>query len=90
MVLDNLKETLRKSVNKIVNSIFIDRELIKETVKDIQRALLLADVEVSLVVDLGRKIEKKALEERPKGLGEKEHVIRVLYEELKSILGKKK
>ncbi|RLF66539.1 MAG: signal recognition particle protein [Thermoplasmata archaeon] len=90
MVLDNLKETLRKSVNRIVNSIFVDRELIRETVKDIQRALLLADVEVSLVVELGRRIEKRALEERPRGLGEKEHVIKVLYEELKAILGKKK
>ena len=90
MVLDELKDVLRKNVNKIVNSIFVDKELIKETVKDIQRALLKADVDVSLVVELGRKIQKRALEERPRGIGEKEHVIKVLYEELVSILGKKK
>jgi len=90
MVLDELKDVLRKNVNKIVNSIFVDKELIKETVKGIQRALLKADVDVSLVVDLGRRIQKRALEERPKGIGEKEHVIKVLYEELVSILGKKK
>ncbi|HEC96427.1 MAG TPA: signal recognition particle protein [Euryarchaeota archaeon] len=90
MALDDLKDALRRNVNKIVNSIFIDKELIKETVKDIQRALLKADVDVSLVVELGRRIQKRALEERPKGIGEKEHVIKVLYEELVSILGKKK
>jgi signal recognition particle subunit SRP54 len=60
-------------------------------VRDIQRALLQADVNVKLVVELSKKIEKRALEEKPPaGMSNREHVIRIVYDELVHILGESK
>ena len=62
--------------------------MIKDVVRDIQRALLQADVNVKLVLELSKKIEKRALEEKPPaGMSGREHVIRIVYEELVNILG---
>ena len=57
-------------------------------VKDIQRALLQADVNVKLVLALTKDLEKRALTERPPaGMSSREHVIRIIYDELVTILG---
>jgi signal recognition particle subunit SRP54 len=88
MVLDDLSTSLRGTLKKIANAVYIDSKLIKEIVRDIQRALLQADVNVKLVLQLSKKIEKRALEEKPPaGMGNREHVIRIVYDELVNILG---
>ncbi|HDM67336.1 MAG TPA: signal recognition particle protein [Thermoplasmatales archaeon] len=88
MVLEDLGESLRGTLRKIANAVTVDSRLIKEIVRDIQRALLQADVNVKLVLDLSKKIEKRALEERPPaGMSNREHVIRIVYEELVKLLG---
>ena len=88
MVLDNLGDSLRKTIKKIANAVHIDAKLVKEIVKDIQRALLQADVNVKLVVQLSKQIETRALEEKPPaGMSNREHVIRIVYQELVNILG---
>ena len=46
MVLENLGQSLRDVLKKIVNASNIDEKLVKEITKDIQRALLQADVNV--------------------------------------------
>ena len=57
---------------------------------DIQRALLQADVNVNLVLQLSRRIEERALkEEVPPGISRREHLLKVVYEELTRILGEK-
>ena len=59
--------------------------------KDIQRALLQADVNVNLVLSLSKKLEERALNEKLQaGASLKEHVIKIIYEELASILGESK
>ena len=62
---------------------------IKELSKDVQRALLQSDVNVKLVLNLSKNIEKRALQEKPPaGMSNREHVIHIVYEELVKILGK--
>jgi len=88
MVLDDLGDSLKGTLKKIANAVHIDKKLIKEVVRDIQRALLQADVNVKLVLNLSKKIEKRALTEKPApGMSSREHVIHIVYEELVDILG---
>jgi signal recognition particle subunit SRP54 len=88
MVLDNLGDSLKRTMKKIANAANVDSTLIKEVVRDIQRALLQADVNVKLVLALSKKIEQRALEEKPPaGMSNREHVIHIVYEELVNILG---
>ncbi|MFO7677410.1 MAG: signal recognition particle protein Srp54 [Thermoplasmatota archaeon] len=88
MVLDNLGDSLKQTIKKIANAVHVDAKLVKEVIRDIQRALLQADINVKLVVELSKTIEKRALEEKPpKGMSNREHVIRIVYDELVNILG---
>jgi len=89
MVLDKLGDSLKNTLKKIASSMFVDDRLINELVKDIQRALLQADVNVQLVFDLTSKIKERIKkEETPSGLTKKEHLINIVYEELVEFLGK--
>jgi len=90
MVLEKLGDSLKGTLKKIAGSIiFVDDKLINELVKDIQRALLQADVNVQLVFDLTNKIKERIKkEETPPGLTKKEHLINIVYEELVDFLGK--
>ncbi|MAG47006.1 signal recognition particle protein [archaeon] len=91
MVLDNLGEKLRETLKKVAGSVFVDESLVNELVKDIQRALISGDVNVSLVLELTKKIKERALnEEAPTGLSKKEHLVNIVYEELVSFLGEEK
>jgi len=65
-----------------------DKEQVEILVKEIQRALIQADVDVKLVFELSKSIKERAFrEELPAGITRKEHVIKVVYEELVNILG---
>ncbi|MCQ6253900.1 signal recognition particle protein Srp54 [Methanocaldococcus sp.] len=87
-MLDRLGESLNKALNKLKMATFVDKKLIKEVIKDIQRALIQADVNVKLVLKMSKEIERRALEEKtPKGLSKKEHIIKIVYEELVKLLG---
>jgi len=91
MVLENLGQSLRNAIKKIANATHVDQKLVKEVVKDVQRALLQADVNVKLVLQMTKDLESRALTEKPPaGMSSREHVIRIIYEELVKILGKPK
>jgi len=91
MVLEGLGQSLRNAIKKIANASHVDQKLVKEVVKDIQRALLQSDVNVKLVLDMTKKLEERALTEKPPaGMSSREHVIRIVYEELVKIIGKPK
>ncbi len=89
-MLERLGEVIKKATDKIANAIFLDKNLIDSIVKDLQRALIEADVNVSLVKELSDKIKKAALDERIKGVEKKEHMIKLLHDELLKILGEYK
>jgi signal recognition particle subunit SRP54 len=91
MVLDNLGQSLRGALKKIAGASHVDQALVKEVVKDIQRALLQSDVNVKLVLQMTKELESRALSEKPPaGMSAREHVIRIIYEELVKIVGKQK
>src|SRR5712692_4015082 len=66
----------------------IDEKAVKELVKDLQRTLLQADVNVDLVLQLSRAVEERSLKEKlPPGISRREHVVKVLYEEMTKFVG---
>jgi len=68
----------------------VDEALVKELARDFQRALLQADVNVSLVMELSQNIERRSLkEELPPGISRREHVVKVVYDELTRFVGEK-
>lgn len=88
MVLEGLGQSLRNVLKKIAGASHIDEALVKEITRDIQRALLQADVNVKLVLELTKNVERRALTEQPPaGTSPKEHVIKIIYGELTRILG---
>ena len=87
-MLDGLKTSLGDAIKKIVKSSGIDEELIKELSKDVQRALLQSDVNVRLVLEITKHLEERALNETPPpGLSRKDHIVKILYDELSKLLG---
>ena len=87
-MLDGLKTSLSDAIKKIVKSSGIDEELIKDLSKDVQRALLQSDVNVRLVLEITKHLEERALNETPPpGLSRKDHIVKILYDELASLLG---
>ncbi|HYB92596.1 MAG TPA: signal recognition particle receptor subunit alpha, partial [archaeon] len=90
MALDKLGSSLYEAMRRVLRAPIVDEAAVKELVKDIQRALLQADVNVQLVLDVSNRIEKRTLEEKlPPGISRREHVVKVVYEELTKFLGEK-
>lgn len=89
-MLEGLSDSLTKTMKKLAGMSIIDKKTLKEVTKDIQRALIQSDVNVKVVFALTKNIEKKALEEElPKGMSPKEHVMRIVYQELVNLIGEK-
>jgi signal recognition particle subunit SRP54 len=89
MVLDKLGRALHAAVKKISKAAYVDEKTVKEVVRDIQTALLQADVNVELALKLCRTIEERALAEKPPpGVSRREHVTGIVYSELTKLLGK--
>jgi len=90
MSLERLGSSLYQALKKIFKASIVDEAAVKELARDIQRALLQADVNVKLVLDISKRIEDRALKEKvPPGISRREHVIKVVYEELTRFLGEK-
>ena len=90
MVLERLGSSLNDALKKVFKAPVMDEKTVKELVRDIQRALLQADVNVKLVLEVSKRIEERALKEKvPPGVSRREHVVKVVYEELTRFLGEK-
>jgi len=90
MVLDKLGGVFKRATDKLANAIFLDKNLVDGIVRDLQRALIEADVNIVLVKNISDKIKKAAKDERIKGIDKKEHIIKLLHDELLGILGEYK
>ena len=81
---DKIKDSIQKFSSRGV----ADEEAVEQLVKDIQRDLIRADVDVGLVSDITDEIREEALsEELPSGLTRKEHVLEIVYSKLEDMLG---
>ena len=86
----DLGSGIRKALAKITGASVVDEKSVLELVKELQRVLITNDVNVKLVFELTKKIQDRALKEKLlPGLSLREHVVRVVYEELNSLLGGK-
>jgi signal recognition particle subunit SRP54 len=86
--LEKLGKSLTQAIGRILRAPVVDEATVKELVRDVQRALIQADVNVKLVLDLSKVIQERALTEKlPRGISRREHVIKVVYEELTKFLG---
>ncbi len=86
-MLERLGDALRKARDKLANALFLDTNLVESVVKELQRALIEADVNIILVKEISDKIKKAAYDERIKDIEKKEHIIKLLHDELVKILG---
>ncbi len=86
-MLEKLSSSLKETIRKIARAKRIDKQMVDELVRDIQRALILADVKISLVKELSNRIRERSLKEKLT-LNPREHVIKVVYEELINIIGR--
>ncbi|MDL0118418.1 signal recognition particle protein Srp54 [Halobacterium salinarum] len=88
MVLDDLGSSLRGTLDTLRGKSRISEEDVDKVVKEIQRSLLQADVDVDLVMDLSESITERSLEEEPPGgTSARDHVLRIVYEELVGLVG---
>ncbi len=87
-MLESLSNSLKDAVKKLAGKAVVDRAAVEELIRDLQRALIQADVNVKLVMQLSQSIKRRALEEDPpKGMGVKDHVLRIVYQELVALMG---
>ena len=90
MALERFGSSLYDALRKVFRAPVVDEAAVKELVRDLQRALLQSDVNVQLVLSISKNIEERALKEKiPPGVSRREHVIKVVYEELTRFLGEK-
>ena len=87
-MLDRLGTSLKDALKKLAGKTVVDRAAVDELVKDLQRALIQADVNVKLVMALSQAIKTRSLEEEPpEGMSVREHVLRIVYQELVRLMG---
>ncbi len=85
---EKLKGNLSDAIKKVVRSSGVNKDLIKALAKDVQKALLEAGVDVRLVFKISEQLQERAINETPPpGLSRKNHIIKILYEELSNVMG---
>jgi signal recognition particle subunit SRP54 len=88
MVLDDLGSSLRGTLDSLRGKSRISEEDVEEIVREIQRSLIQADVDIDLVQELSANIESRALDEDPPaGTTPRDWVLRIVYEELVDLVG---
>ncbi|MFQ6085745.1 MAG: signal recognition particle protein Srp54 [Candidatus Bathyarchaeia archaeon] len=90
MVLEKLGSSIYSALRKLVRAPLVDERVVRELVHEIQRALLRADVNVNLVLELTERIRDRVLKEKlPSGISRHEHTVKVVYDELTKLLGER-
>ncbi len=85
-MLDKLSNALKNSIRKLIGAPLIDEESVNSFIRDIQRALIVADVNVKLVLDFTRDLKQKILKEKKHSIS-REFIVKLLYDELVKIIG---
>lgn len=89
MAFEKLSSGLQNAISNLRKAVVVDKKIVKEYIKEIQKTLIAADVNVRLVFELTKKIEERSLLEKPPGaLTKNENLVRITYEELTNLLGR--
>ncbi len=84
-------EGVRKALSRFLKSDKEYREAVKQFIKDLQKELIRADVNVKVVFELTKRIRERALEEQPPpGITRKDWLVTIVYEELTKLFGGEK
>lgn len=84
----NLGRRIRNALSTFTGKALIDEKAVKDMVKELQRTLITADVDVHLVLKITKEIEKEALEiEKKKELDAREQIVKIVYDKLVELLG---
>ncbi|MDO8427775.1 MAG: signal recognition particle receptor subunit alpha [Candidatus Diapherotrites archaeon] len=79
-------EKLKGAFDKIRLAAVVDKDLVKEINRELQRALISADVPIDLVLELSKKVEQASIEKIPEGLSRKEHLLKKTHDFLIELL----
>ena len=89
-MLDKLSSGIKDALRKLTNAGYVDKKIVEDLSSDIYKSLVSADVNVKLAQQLTDEIKDRAINEKPlKGLSPKDHVIKIVYDELVKFVGKK-
>lgn len=75
-----LGDKLREVFDKLSGKKFITEDTLTEIAKEIQKALIVSDVNLNLVLDISKKIKELKGEKVPDELAEKEFIIKRIYD----------
>ncbi len=80
-------DKLREIFDSLGSKHFVTEETIDDVSKEIQKALIMADVDVSLVFELSKKIKALKGEKAPEGADPKEYLVKRVYDLLSGLFG---
>ncbi len=90
-MLEKFSENLKTAFKKIAGLSLVDEKAVDSIIRDVQRLLLQADVDVEMVAELSKSIKEKIMKaELPPAVTLKEYFIKTLYGEIVSFLGAEK
>ncbi len=91
-MLEKFGRSISDAFRKLLRLPTVDRAAIEELILDLQRTLLMSDVNFTLVDSLSERIRERTTKEfleKPPGISLRDYTIKVVYEELTNFLGKK-
>ncbi len=81
-------EGVRRAVSKLLHGGGVYEKAVDEFVRELQRELLKADVNVRLVLEVSRRVKERGLKEKPPpGVSRREWLVKIVYEELTRLFG---
>jgi len=88
-MLEKLGNALKSITHRIAKAVFLDKREVEEITAELKRALLEADVDIALVNELCEKIKTEA-KKKIRGIEKKEHLVKLLHDEIIKLIGKEK
>ncbi|MFH1786670.1 MAG: signal recognition particle receptor subunit alpha [archaeon] len=87
-MLNSFGDNIRRAVGRITGAAIVDKKVLEDTIRDIQRALISSDVSVQLVMELSDRIRERTSKEKvPGSISKRQFIVKIVYEELTSLLG---
>ena len=64
-MLDSLRSGLQSAIQRLLGNDIVDEAAIRDLSRDLQRALIQADVNVKLVLTVTENVQRRAMDEKP-------------------------
>jgi len=81
-------ESIKDLINKFIKGTDLYEKAVDNFIKDLQKTLIAADVNIKIVYDLTKKIREEALSSTPPpGFTKKEYFIKIVYDNIANFFG---